>query len=204
MRNMIFDIGVLKKMMKTAYEGNGLLVENQDGRIILGGSYWKISVYENLFPKKAKAALVELIGTLPLPGDVLRCTHEGNQVEMLDEDLDKIVENMSWKNRYEKTSLILESKMGQIRPYQMEGDKHTVYLNEIFTQLLDGKPEPGEDDYIQGPCKNNENEKRVFFLTDTCVLEAWEIVPNVEDKTDPTASKLSKAMLQLADMELPK
>ena len=204
MKSMIFDIGILKKMMKTAYEGNGLLVENQDGRIILGGSYWRICVYEDYFPKKAKAALVELIGQLPLAGEVFRCTSAGNQIEMPGEDIIEIVNNMSWEDRYEKTNLILERKRGQIRPYQMEGNKHTIYLNEVFTQLLDGKPEPGEEFYIYGPCKNNEKEKRVFFMTDTCVLEAWEIVPNVEDKTDPIASELSKAMLQLADMELPK
>lgn len=202
MRKMIFNTSVLKKMMKTAYRGAGLLVANCNGAIILGGTYWRVSIYENYYPKKAKASLVELIGQLPMPGESFRCTADGNQMELPGEDLAEIVESMSWKEPYEKTKILLESQLGYIRPYQKNTD--TIYLNEIFTQLLDGTVETGEDSEIVGPCIKDNNYCRVFFYSDTCILEAWTIKPKTEEESDPIYQELSKTMLELAHMELPK
>lgn len=200
---MIFNTAVLKKMMKTAYKGNGLLVAKNYGRIILGGSYWRLQIYEDYFPNKAKASLVELIGTLPLNGETFRCTSDGNQHELPKDDLEKLIEDMTWNEPYVKSKLIIETINGDIRPYQnKKGD--TIFLNEVFASLVDGKEaEDNEDPYINGPCKHNVEDSRVFFMSDTCILEAWECRPNVDDKKDPIATKLSKTMLELADMDLP-
>lgn len=201
---MIFNITVLKRLMKTAYNGAGLLVANYNGTIILGGSYWRLQVYENYFPKKAKASLVELIGQLPMMGESFRCTKDGNQMELPGEDLGEVANEIDWSNPYEKTKVLLESTLRYVRPYQNK-KTDTIFLNEVFSQLLTGDTEPGESCSINGPCKRNESEyNRVFFSSDTCILEAYTIVPKAEHGMDPKTSQLERTMSEFANMELPK
>lgn len=191
---MIFNITVLKRLMKTAYNGAGLLVANNQGNIIIGGRYWKVEIDEYYFPKKAKAALVELIGQLPQQGESFRCTSSGNQVELPGEDIFEVADNMNWKDTYEKVNILIDVPMGNIRPYQKK--EETIYLNEIFDSLLDGTVEVGEDDRLQGPCKREAKEHRVFFATESCVLEAWEIVFN------PDTERLSEYNKTMDQIEL--
>lgn len=191
---MIFNNSVLKNMMKSAYRGEGLLVANKDGQIIIGGTYWRVSIDDYYFPNKAKAALVELIGQLPQQGESFRCTSSGNQMELPGEDLCEIVDTLDRQKAYEKTNILLDVPLGNIRPYQSKTE--TIFLYEIFDELLDGTPEAVEDCTIIGPCKRNENEHRVFFMTQDCILEAWEIVFNDDMRTD----EFHKALDQMEKM----
>ena len=170
---MIFNNTVLKKMMKSAYKGAGLLVASDGANIIIGGTYWRVSIQEDYFPKKAKAALVELIGQLPQAGESYRCTSSGNQMEMPGEELKDLIESLNYQKEYRKADMLIDC-MYRIRPYQ--SDDETIFLNEIFDDLLDGQPEDYEDNKIKGPFKR-EGEHRVFFETETCILEAWEVRP---------------------------
>lgn len=67
---MIFNKSVFKKLLKEAYKSSGLLVANKNGRIVLSGSWWVMTMAEEVFTKEGKAALVELTGQLPEVGGV--------------------------------------------------------------------------------------------------------------------------------------
>lgn len=196
---MIFKTSVLKKMMKTAYNGNGLYACNQKGRIILAGGWWCLSVEEGVFPKKAKAALVELLGELPAAGESFRCTSAGNQMEMPLFDLMKEIEEVNWEDQYERKGLILESGAGLIRPYQ--NDTETIFLSELITDLMDGTVEPGEDEGLSGPGKIRSQDNMVFMETDTCSIAVWEIKASEDDGA--SFSGRNKLMQDLSTLKLP-
>lgn len=198
---MIFNNSVLKNMMKSAYRGAGLLVANKDGRIIIGGTYWRVSIDDYYFPNKAKAALVELIGQLPQQGESFRCTSSGNQMELPGEDLCEIVDTLDRHKAYEKTNILLDVQLTNVRPYQSKIE--TIFLSDIFDELLDGTPEEGEDATIIGPCKRDDNEHRVFFMTQDCILEAWEIVFSKDGmRTDEYSKALDQMGIMLYHQEL--
>ena len=64
---MIFNKSVFKKFLKEAYKGHGLLVGNNDGQIILEGSWWIMTMDKDVFNKDGRAALVQLTGEAPAP-----------------------------------------------------------------------------------------------------------------------------------------
>ena len=196
---MIFKTSVLKNMMKTAYKGNGLYAANINGKIILGGAWWFISIEESVFPNKAKAALVELIGEIPAAGESFRCTSAGNQMEFPTFDLLKEIAEVNWEDQYERKGLIIESGLGLIRPYQ--NDSHTVYLSELITELMGGTTEPGENEGISGPAKIRLQDNMVFMETDTCSIAVWEVKASEEDGV--MLKGRNKLMQDLSEMKLP-
>lgn len=148
---MIFNETVLKKMMKTEYKGHGLLVANKEGRIILGGSWWVISMDEEVFTKRAKASLVELTGCLPEQGECFRVTSAGCQMEIphgymdIDGKKDMIIQ----KKTCIKTDILIDS-FNLVRVFRKEDQM--FFINELVSQLL----EPSclterEEGYIEGP-----------------------------------------------------
>lgn len=87
---MFFKTSVLKRLFKDAYKGAGLTVghmtdpedEEVDGYYISSG-WWVIWFNNWTFPKEAKAAIIELCGELPQPGEVFKAIDgAGNQYEI--------------------------------------------------------------------------------------------------------------------------
>lgn len=195
---MIFKTKVLKSLMQTAYKGHGLYVANQEGNIILGGTWWFLSIEESVFPKKAKAALVELIGQLPVPGEAFRCTSAGNQMELPSFNLLEEAEKVDWNYTYIKKAILIEAPLGYYRPYQ--ADQHTVYLNEVITDLMNGDVEDGEDCMISGPCKINPLDTKVFMQTDSCLIAVWQIST---DGDEDGLNERTKFMNKLREFDLP-
>lgn len=195
---MIFKTKVLKSLMQTAYKGHGLYVANQEGNIILGSGWWFLSIEESVFPKKAKAALVELIGQLPAAGEAFRCTSAGNQMELPVFDILEEVKKVDWNNTYVKKAVLIEAPLGYYRPYQSE--QHTVYLNECITDLMNGDVEAGEDNVISGPCKISPEDVKVFMATDSCLIAVWQIASHEDDEN---GNERAKFMNKLRDLDLP-
>lgn len=195
---MIFKTKVLKSLMQTAYKGHGLYVANQEGNIILGSGWWFVSIEESVFPKKAKAALVELIGQLPIPGEAFRCTSAGNQMELPVFDLLGEAEKVNWEYVYEKKAVLIEAPLGYYRPYQAE--EHTVYLDECITDLMSGEVEAGEDNMISGPCKISQEDVKVFMATDSCLIAVWQIST---DRDEEDSNERTKFMNRLKEFDLP-
>lgn len=147
---MIFNKTVFKKLLKTAYKSSGLMVANNSGRIIIAGSWWVMAMEEKVFTNEGRAALVELTGQLPAPGECWKSTSAGNQMMMPLEfmNIDEKIEEIRKNEPFSKTDMILDTH-GEKRLYKRGNT--VVCMNEIVQTLLD--PDTvcdEEDDYIQG------------------------------------------------------
>lgn len=86
---MFFKKTVLKRMLKSAYTGAGLTVghtpetdEEEEGYYLSSG-WWVLWFNAGMFPKEAKAAVIELCGELPAVGEVFKAEKDfGNQYEI--------------------------------------------------------------------------------------------------------------------------
>lgn len=69
---MFLKTAELKKMMKSALKSAGLYVGNIAGNYPVYGSTWGLSTDTEYASNKFKAALTELIGDIPEPGECYR------------------------------------------------------------------------------------------------------------------------------------
>lgn len=167
---MIFNENVLKKLMKTAYKGGGLLAANKEGRILLEGGWWIVEMDEDVFSKKGKAALVELTGCLPEQGECFRSTSAGNQIEMPKEihNIDIVKESgIFHQDSYKKTKILMDYTM-LIRLYQQE--QKIAVINELIPELLENPSlQDGEDGEISGPFGMGD---MYYWFSNRCSLVA--------------------------------
>lgn len=176
---MIFNKSVFKKLLKEAYKGAGLLVANKEGRIIIAGSWWVMTMEERVFSNEGRAVLVELTGQLPQQGECWRSTSAGNQIEIppgyVDIDGDTQSEVTSGAP-FEKTYITVEGLIsGMARLYQKENT--VICINEIVEMLLDPSAvKEGEDSGILGPFTRNMQEPKTFYwYTDSCSFAACRL-----------------------------
>lgn len=176
---MIFNETVFKNLLKDAFKGAGLLVANKEGRIVLAGSWWVITMDENVFSKKGRAALVELTGQLPMQGECWRATSGGNQMEVPPEYIDidgAVYDDVTSRKPFEKTIVTLDGLYcGMARLYQK--DKAVICINETVDMLLDvSKATDFEDTQIKGPyTKNTENPEMFYWYTGECSFAAGRL-----------------------------
>ena len=176
---MIFNKSVFEKLLKEAYKGAGLLVTKKEGRIALAGSWWVITMSENVFSNDGKAALVKLTGELPVQGECWRVTSGGNQVEIPPDYIDidgDFYELITRNEPFNKTIITMDGLAGGlIRLYQR--DKIVICINELVNMLLDPSAvKDGEDDYIRGPyVLKMENPSMYYWYTDECSFAAGKL-----------------------------
>lgn len=176
---MIFNKTVFKKLLKEAYKGAGLLVANKEGRIIIAGGWWVMTMEEQVFTKEGKAALVELTGQLPMQGECWRSTSAGNQMEMPTEYMDidgDFYKEVTARKPFEKTIVTIDGFAGGMgRLYQK--DKAVVCINELVEMLLDPSAvKEGEDSCIDGPYTRNEvNPEMFYWYTGECSFAAMRL-----------------------------
>lgn len=70
----------LKRMMKEAFKGAGLIIANKGEVIYIAGSYWAIDIERKHLPKTILAKIIELAGELPEVGESFEATKGGNQM----------------------------------------------------------------------------------------------------------------------------
>lgn len=176
---MIFNKSVFKKLLKEAYKGAGLLVANKEGRIIIAGSWWVMTMEENVFTKEGKAALVGLTGQLPVQGECWRSTSAGNQIEIPPDYIDidgAIYDDVTSREPFQKTIVTIDGLFGGMgRLYQKE--KFVICINEVVEMLLDPYAvKEGESSDINGPfTKNMEQPNTLYWYTDECSFAAGRL-----------------------------
>lgn len=176
---MIFNKSVFEKLLKGAYKGAGLLVTKKDGRIVLAGSWWVMTMNENVFSNDGKAALVKLTGELPIQGECWRVTAGGNQVEIPPEYINidgDFYYEMTRNKPFNKTIITMDGLAGGlVRLYQR--GKMVICMNELVDMLLDPSAvKDGEDAYICGPyASEKENPSTLYWYTDECSFAAGKL-----------------------------
>lgn len=176
---MIFNKSVFKKLLKESYKGAGLLVANKKGRVIIAGSWWVMTMEERVFTNEGRAALVELTGQLPAPGECWRSTSGGNQMEMPPEYVDidgAIYEDVTSQEPYQKTIVTIDGLFGGMGRLYQKGHA-VICVNEVVEMLLDPSAvKEGEDSEINGPYANVPVEHGLFYwYTDNCSFAATRL-----------------------------
>ena len=62
---MFLKTNLLKRLMKQAYAGGGLIAAGRGDWIYISGSYWEIEAEKGYISKKTMGDLISLIGELP-------------------------------------------------------------------------------------------------------------------------------------------
>lgn len=143
-----------KKLIQEAYKGPGLKVGRDELGIYIAGSYWVMQIKEGGIPKKELAAVIELTGELPDKGSGFNATKTGNQYELQNNPIYRVLENAEeCKEKLEVTKLIVETrgKKGRILQSGLTGE--ITVVNEQFIDMIDASYmdyENGEA-YLSGP-----------------------------------------------------
>ena len=184
---MFFKKAVFKRLLKSAYKGVGLTVgrekkANEDGEIVrdgyyIAGGYWVIWVDIQYITKEAKAAIIELCGELPEPGEAFTAHKEGgNQYKMGFEEVYDLPEvYKKCKTRFRISKTILKSSDALQRLLQAcDKTNHIVAINEVFMDLI----EPDAVDYENGerepdgPIAGCAMSKYILWGNEVCYLMA--------------------------------
>lgn len=157
---MFFKTSVLKRLFKDAYKGAGLTVghmtdpedEEVDGYYISSG-WWVIWFNNWTFPKEAKAAIIELCGELPQPGEVFEAIEgAGNQYEIEQKEIFNLPAAFERaKVKFRSTNILQQQGDKIVRILQEEEGKTVKAVLELFFNLiprvlLRGRDRPFQND----------------------------------------------------------
>lgn len=184
-KTMIFNTQIFKKMLKGAYTGSGLNVAREKGRYIFAGEYWYMTIRGDVFPRKAKAAAIELIGEFPVEGEnfVIRAKEEKKMDEF----------NPKWKelimsadspaeDLYYKTKVEMESGMEIWRLWQNE-KREVVVLPGLASEIAGIENIDHDNETVpEGPYKIGEESKigKIMYWTNNA-CEFFVLAPQFKD-----------------------
>lgn len=184
---------VFKRLLKEAYKGPGLTVGRQQDEdtkrpgYYLSGDYWIIWLDAEEIPKEAKAAIIELAGDLPAPGEVFRAYKGGgNQYEIEQNKIFDLPESFKRARvEFKVTNSLIEQGNVMARILQAE-DKtnHVTAVNEVFISLVDVEScntDAGET-LPYGPCAEYAEAPFIYWGNNVCYLMAGIRGPREQTK----------------------
>lgn len=189
---MFFKTSVLKRLFKDAYKGAGLTVghmtdpedEEVDGYYISSG-WWVIWFNNWTFPKEAKAAIIELCGELPQPGEVFKAIDgAGNQYEIEQKEIFNLPAAFERaKVKFRKTNILQQQSDRVVRILQEEEGRTVKAVSELFFNLINRKAidyDNGEYDPI-GPVATSKESPFLYWGNNYCYLMAAVRTTDDED-----------------------
>lgn len=189
---MFFKTSVLKRLFKDAYKGAGLTVghmtdpedEEVDGYYISSG-WWVIWFNNWTFPKEAKAAIIELCGELPQPGEVFKAIDgAGNQYEIEQKEIFNLPAAFERaKVKFRSTNILQQQGDKIVRILQEEEGKTVKAVLELFFNLISRKAidyDNGEYDPI-GPVATSKESSFLYWGNNYCYLMAAVRTTDDED-----------------------
>ena len=170
---MFLKTAELKKMMKSALKGAGLYVGNIAGNYLVYGSTWGLSTDTEYASNRFKAALTELIGDIPEPGECYRYYMKEKQVAQ-DGCVDYPDVHEAWKAAKDHavgTPLNLVSWPHEFNLYQIHSNGQYVIVprsqvsDVISMKELDGTVEsmPGRPSYMS-PTLYWKNDTTIYWV----------------------------------------
>ncbi|MCD7882501.1 MAG: hypothetical protein LUI87_02165 [Lachnospiraceae bacterium] len=174
---MFLKTSGFKRLLKEAYKGRGLHIGGTENTTILAGSYWAIEVFSHEIPKEKLAAIIELFGRLPNPGERWLLTKDGAQSELDIYDDYRAMENIRGlpvKTNY--TRLLISTGGGTFRVLQA-GNGRIDLIDETVREMISQEEiQPGHGK-LKGPFLNGR-EDRVFFSNDNMALQIFPTRPS--------------------------
>ena len=170
---MFLKTAELKKMMKSELKGAGLHVGNIMGAYLVYGSTWGLSTDTEYASNRFKAALTELIGDIPEPGECSRYYMQEKQVAQ-DGCVDYPDVYEAWKAAKDHavgTPLNLVSWPHEFNLYQIHSNGQYVIVprsqvsDVISMKELDGTVEsmPGRPSYMS-PTLYWKNDTTIYWV----------------------------------------
>lgn len=155
-----------------AYAGKD---EEEEGYYLSSG-WWVLWFKAGMFPKEAKAAVIELCGELPAVGEVFKAEKDfGNQYEIEQKEFFNLPEAFKRCTiDYRVTNIMQQQGKTLIRILQAEEGRNVCAVSEVFLDLIDLKSidyENGETEPF-GPCAISPEAPFVYWGNDCCYLMA--------------------------------
>lgn len=193
---MFFKQSVLKRLLKDAYKGAGLTVghaaESETGDpegYYISSGWWIMWFTVGEMPKEAKAAIIELCGDLPEPGEVFKAIKDmGNQYEIEQKEIFNLPKAFNeCKCHFRITKLLGQQGDKIIRFIQEDGrTKHVTAISEIFIDLIDPTAidyDGGEYEPI-GPVTACPTSPFMYWGNNTCYLVAGVRTPTQQNEEE--------------------
>lgn len=170
---MFINTAMFKKLVKEAYNNQGLTVGNDGGGTFFEGGYWVLRVENGYLPNKEKAAVIEKTGELPEAGEVFKAMKKyGNQreIEWKDAwDINGSAEDA--KERVNPTDLLIVEENAICRLMQTE-NREILSLDEKLYQLVDNTCiDRREEDEAEGPFRS-PGGKVLYWKNSICTYAA--------------------------------
>lgn len=195
---MFVNTAAFKRLIKNAYNTTGLTVgADEDEYFFSYEGIWVIRVEKDFFPKKEKAAVIELAGELPADGEVFKAVKKCDNQYL-------ISGNPAWdigtqfkeaKMKFNVTKAVYDLDEQELRVLQYKENNACIAIDEVFIGLIDTKAIDSEEEtMIEGPYANNGV---VYWGNNIMTMAAGVIAPEEE-------SPLNEYLSLLSNIELPK
>lgn len=149
---MFINTAKFKKMLKNAYNGQGLLMSRNEDTLLLGGGSWLISTSIEKMTRKEKAAVIELVGKFPDIHETFRATCEGEQQEIPFIGIAELKQEFeSGQTDFGFTYVLIDTPDGMIRAAQSDRDNYVIWINEFLRDAISYAAMTGWETVPQGP-----------------------------------------------------
>lgn len=174
---MFINPAVFKKLIKNSYSAEGLTVGATEEEIFFAGAFWVIRVYKEAIPKKIKAAVIELIGDLPVTGEVILYHKKSEpQYEIAENEYWNITENFAKAQiPLNVTKIQYAGGWEDIRILQEETTKKCIAIKNIIWDLIDASALEKFEGAPKGPVEEYIDTGLIFWQNETTTLAVCRI-----------------------------
>ena len=161
---MFLNKTMLKKMIKSSFKWEGLVVGRIYGGLVVAGGTWITWTEEGYIPNWLKAAVMEYTGELPKQGCVFKAKkNEPIQYEIADNQLYDLPE-MKKRCRYSftVTPVVVRDQFSSVRLFQQNSSKGMLAVPETFFEMID-LSELGEENAPTGPASISASGEILFY-----------------------------------------
>lgn len=181
---MFLKSAEFKKLIKEAYSGPGLKFGNDGYGYYLSGGYWAIWIMKGFIPKKELGAIIELTGEMPEEGKGFKSTKDGNQYEIQNNPIFRVMENaLECETELCVTPVLIKENLEKPkRILQNPGSRKILLVDEKFVRMIDNSTidfKSGETP-AEGPLIGKH--AGVFWKNDIMAMHVMQIEDGKHEK----------------------
>lgn len=194
---MFINTTAFKRLIKGAYNTIGLTVGATEKEYFFEGGTWVIRVDKEFLPNKEKAAVIELVGEMPLSGEVFKAVKKCANQYLINNNpaWDIKTEFKEAKLTFNVTKAVYELDDRIIRVLQYEKDNTCIAIDEVFIGLIDTKAiDSAKETMLEGPVASNN----FMYWGNNVMTMAAGVIASGED------SPLTEYLQLLSNVELQK
>lgn len=147
---MYLSVKTFERLIKQGQKHEALHIMNTGTQYVLYGRSWYLCIDHDALTKKAKAALIELIGEFPQEGEAFACNSDYNQLEITEKEGYWLITHLKSTEVLEETAVVLN---GAVRLLKDKQDKELILLAEgiwesVSAEYCEGKEKAPEGPYL--------------------------------------------------------